>query len=203
MQKRPDMFQAFRPQTKEDEEIVRRVTGRERLTYDCRRASPEDVDTLLSITAQASAFLAQQGVSQWQDGFPNRDVFLQDIQAGNCWLFTHDGQPAGCVSLYMGPEPDYDAIQGQWLTQGDYGTVHRLAVAEGYRGRGLATEMLTFMEDLLQGLGYPSVRVDTHRDNQPMRKLLKKQGYTRCGVVYLTDTVEEDNRRVAYEKVFG
>jgi tRNA (guanine37-N1)-methyltransferase len=203
MEKRPDMFAAFQPQTKEDEELVRRVTGREKLTYDCRRASPEDVDTLLAITAQASAFLAQQGVSQWQDGFPNRDVFLQDIQAGNCWLFTHDGQPAGCVSLYRQPEPDYDAIQGQWLTQGDYGTVHRLAVAEGYRGRGLATEMLTFMEDLLQGLGYPSVRVDTHRDNQPMRKLLKKQGYTRCGVVYLTDTVEEDNRRVAYEKVFG
>jgi RimJ/RimL family protein N-acetyltransferase len=58
------------------------------------------------------------------------------------------------------------------------------------------------MEDLLQGMGYPSVRVDTHRDNEPMRGLLKKHGYTRCGVIYLTDTVEQDTHRVVYEKVF-
>jgi ribosomal protein S18 acetylase RimI-like enzyme len=200
--KRPDMFAAFQPQTKEDMEIYRRVTQREKLTYDCRRATAEDMPALLALGQQASAFLKEQGVAQWQDNFPNEAVFTQDIQAGNCWLFTHEEEPAGCVSLYLTPEKDYEAIQGQWLTQGPYGTIHRLTVGERYRGRGLAGEMLTFMEDLLQGMGYPSVRVDTHRDNEPMRGLLKKHGYTRCGVIYLTDTVEQDTHRVVYEKVF-
>jgi tRNA (guanine37-N1)-methyltransferase len=200
--KRPDMFATFQPQTKEDMEIYRRVTQREKLTYDCRRATAEDMPALLALGQQASAFLKEQGVAQWQDNFPNEAVFTQDIQAGNCWLFTHEEEPAGCVSLYLTPEKDYEAIQGQWLTQGPYGTIHRLTVGERYRGRGLAGEMLTFMEDLLQGMGYPSVRVDTHRDNEPMRGLLKKHGYTRCGVIYLTDTVEQDTHRVVYEKVF-
>jgi tRNA (guanine37-N1)-methyltransferase len=201
-EKRPDMFAAFQPQTKEDEEIYRRVTGTQQLTYDCRRAAPEDIQTLLAITGEASAYLKEQGVAQWQDGFPNEEVFSQDIQAGNCWLFTHEGTPAGCVSLYLTPEPDYDNIDGQWLSPGPYGTVHRLAVSRAYRGRGLAAEMLTFMEDLLQGMGYASVRADTHRDNLPMAALLKKHGYTPCGTVTLTDSVEQDNLRTGYEKVF-
>ncbi len=201
MEKRPDMFAAFQPRTRQDEEIVRRITGRETPSYDCRRATEEDIDTLMTLAGQASAYLKEQGVNQWQDNFPNPDVFRRDIAAGNCWLFTHEDKPAGCVSIYLTPEKDYDSLQGKWLTQGGYGTVHRLAAGAAYRGRGLAGEMMQFAEDILRGMGFASVRADTHEDNAPMRALLQKRGYTRCGVLYLTDTVEKDNKRVGYEKL--
>ena len=202
--RRPDMFAAYQPQTKAEADIIDRLMGREKLTYDCRRASLEDMEELMAIANQASAYMRQCGVNQWQDNFPNPDVFARDIQGGNCWLFTHEDESAGVIVLYLRPERDYEAIDGRWLTDdgAPYGTIHRAAVKDAYRGRGLAGEMMQLCEDLAQGSGCASVRVDTHENNQAMRRLLEKRGYVYCGVVYLTDTVEKDNKRVCYEKVF-
>ncbi len=201
--RRPDMFAAYVPQSPEERRVIDRLTGREKLTYDCRPAAEEDMPALLAIGAAGSAYLKEQGVAQWQDGFPNEEVFAQDIAAGGCWLFTHDGEPAGCVSLYMTPEPDYAAIDGAWKTPdgAPCAVVHRLAALPAYRGRGLADEMLQLCEDLALGRGRGSVRVDTHPDNRPMRALLERRGYGYCGVIELTDGAEADPRRVCYEKV--
>ncbi len=203
MERRPDMFAAFQPQTSEDELTVLRLTGREPLAYDCRLAEPADMDQLLAITAEASAYLRAQGVDQWQDGFPNADTFRRDMAEGGCWLFTHDGEPAGVVSLYLTPDPDYAAIDGAWLTDGaPYATIHRTAVKDAYRGRGLAMEMMQLCEDLALGRGFGSVRIDTHEDNKAMQGLLRKRGYTLCGTVYLHHGPERSLKRLAYEKVF-
>ena len=201
--RRPDMFAAYTPQSPEEERIVARLTGREKLVYDCRPAVPEDVDALVAITGEASDYLRQCGVDQWQDGFPNRDTLLADIAAGGCWLFTHDGAPAGVVCLYAREEPDYAVIDGAWRTEGaPYATIHRAAVKAAYRGRGLADEMLQLCEDLALGRGYGSVRADTHPDNRAMRTVLERRGYALCGQIYLTRSTESDRRRLAYEKVF-
>ena len=204
-ERRPDMFAAYTPRTAKEEAIVARLTGREKLTYDCRLATEADIPDLLAITGEASAYMKENGVDQWQDNFPNESVFRRDIAAGGCWLFTHEGRPAGCAAEYFTPEKDYPAIDGAWLTADDapYATVHRVAVKAAYRGRGLADEMMQLCEDLAMGRGYGSVRVDTHADNRPMRSLLERRGYKRCGVVTLTETVEHDPLRVGYEKVFA
>lgn len=200
MERRPDMFAAFEPKTKQDAAIVARLTGREKLRYDCRRAEEGDIEDLLSIVAEARDYLAACGVDQWQHGTaPGEALFRQDIAAGSCWIFTHEGEPAGCISVCLAPEEAYDELEGTWLTDGPYGTVHRVAVREKYRGRGLATEMLQFAEDILCGMGRASIRVDTHVDNAPMNTLLPKHGYTRCGVVRYPRP-GGDLVRVGYEK---
>lgn len=200
--KRPDMFERFKPQTKEDAAIVERLNGREKLNFDCCRAELADMSDLMLIADEASAFLSAKGTNQWQDGFPNPGVFRRDIAAGNCWLFTCEGEAAGCISLYTTPEADYENIEGQWLTEGTgYGTVHRVAVRDFFHGRGLATEMMQFAEELAYGMGLGSIRVDTHEDNAGMRALLVSRGYQLCGVVRLSDSGENDNKRLAYEKI--
>ncbi len=202
-ERRPDMFAAFTPRTREDKAVVERLTGREKLTYDCRRAAAEDIPDLMDIAREASAYLKECGVAQWQDGFPNPGVFAEDIAAGGCWLFTHDGAPAGVIALYLQPEGDYEAIDGAWRTTGQpYGVIHRTAVKAAYRGRGLAHEMMQLCEDLALGSGCASVRADTHEDNRAMRTLLERRGYVCCGEIWLQDTVEKDPKRVCYEKVF-
>ena len=107
------------------------------------------------------------------------------------------------VSLYLTPDPDYAAIDGAWLTDGaPYATIHRTAVKDAYRGRGLAMEMMQLCEDLALGRGFGSVRIDTHEDNKAMQGLLRKRGYTLCGTVYLHHGPERSLKRLAYEKVF-
>ena len=200
-EKRPDMFEAFVPQTKEDEAVVRRLEGRERLVFDCHRAELQDMADLMMIVDEASEFLHAQHVDQWQSDTPDPGVFRKDITAGNCWLFTYEGDAAGCISICFQPEPVYDDIEdGSWLTEGPYCTVRRVAVRDIFRGRDLSHEMMQLAEDLAMGRGCVSVRVDTHADNAVMRGLLEKRGYTYCGVVWYRDGVIEDRQRVAYEK---
>lgn len=202
-QKRPDMFAAYEPQSKEEETIIRRLTGRERLHYDCRLATLEDMDDLLAIAADARAFLKESGVNQWQGGYPEAEDFAEDIQRGALWLFTHEGEAAGCLAVCRYPEADYEDLDGKWLTEGNgYGAIHRVAVKAAYRRRGLAQEMMQLGEDLLYGTGYGSVRMDTHRNNDAMRGMLEKRGYVYCGEVRLNTSIEPDPWRVCYEKVF-
>ena len=199
--KRPDMFTAYEPQNAAEKAAVLRLTGREPLRYDCRRAREEDLPVLLSIAAQAGARLRDAGVDQWQNGYPNEGFFRSDISEGGCWLFLHDGEPAGCVSICRGPEAVYSGLFGTWLTgdETDYGVVHRIAVSDRYVGRGLGGEMLSFAEDMISGQGLVSLRIDTHDENAPMLGLLRKRGYTRCGLLWIEDIVG-DKLRVAYEK---
>ena len=202
-EKRPDMFEAFIPQTKEEKAVVERLTGREHLRFDCRRAELHDMADLMLIADEAGAFLHANHVRQWTGGYPNPGAFRKDITAGQCWLFLHEGEAAGCLTLDTSPQEDYANIDGAWLTEGDsYGSVHRIAVRDMFRGHGLASEMLQFAEDLALGSGLASMRIDTHPDNERMRSMLRRHGYEECGEISLVHSMEEDKRRIAYEKIF-
>ncbi len=197
-EKRPDMFEAFRPQSKTDRELVERLSGREKLSFDCHRAELQDMADIMLIADEAIEYLHTRYESQWRDGVPEPGVFRKDIAAGACWLFTYEGVSAGCMALHFKAEPAYADLHGKWLTTGSvYGSVHRMAVRDIFRGHGLATDMLQLAEDLTAGMGHPSVRVDVHEENTGVRALLEKRGYTRCGVF----ETAVGGLRVGYEKL--
>lgn len=78
-------------------------------------------------------------------------------------------------------EPAYDAIDGQWLTDEPYVLVHRIAVADGERGRGVAAEFLHRVEALASERGVKAFRIDTNFDNRTMLRLLERTGFSYCG----------------------
>ena len=50
---------------------------------------------------------------------------------------------------------------------------------------------------LAKAEGASSVRIDTHEDNIPMQNMIEKNGFKKCGIIYLLD----GNKRLAYEKI--
>ena len=68
--------------------------------------------------------------------------------------------------------------QGQWPNDKDYAVIHRIAIAR--RGEGIAEKCYEFA---LQRTGV--LRIDTHKDNIPMQKSLKKNGFLQCGIIHL------------------
>ena len=42
-----------------------------------------------------------------------------------------------------------------------------------------------------------SIKVDTHKQNESMKKMLSNNGFQYCGIIFL----EDGSERVAYEKV--
>ena len=52
------------------------------------------------------------------------------------------------------------------------------------------------IENKLKELNYDSIRVDTHKDNKSMLRFIEKNGFQKCGIVYIRKTDE----RIAFEK---
>lgn len=65
------------------------------------------------------------------------------------------------------------------------------------KGQGLAAVMFKYMEELCLQKGVFSIKADTHNDNLAMQKVLKKNGFQYCGIIYL----EDGSKRMAYEKI--
>ena len=162
--------------------------------------SPKDIPAIMSIIKDAQCYLRSLGIDQWQDGYPNEEQILADIKNEDSYVIGNEGEELmGTVVFTTKPEPTYESVDGEWLTKGDskYGVIHRLAVSDEYRGFGVAKYIFEFCEDQLINSNVKSMRIDTHRDNKGMQKLIKGLGYQYCGVIILTSGAE----RLAYEKV--
>lgn len=92
-------------------------------------------------------------------------------------------------AFIIGSDPTYtDISQPGWLSEKEYGTIHRLA-SSGETG-GIFERVLAFCATKT---GH--IRVDTHRDNLIMQKLFIKQGFSFRGLIKMPDGSE----RLAYE----
>ena len=155
---------------------------------------------LCAITEAAKAQLKRLGVDQWQKGYPNEAVWTSDIETGISWVAVENGEVLGAFMFQTAPEESYAKIDGAWLTEGAaYGSLHRVCVAEESKGRGVAGELFRHGLGLTKQAGLPSVRIDTHEGNLPMRRALEKAGFTFCGCITLIGGSEDGDPRLAYE----
>ena len=157
---------------------------------------------ILAIADEAKAFLAAQGLDQWQHGYPAEEDFRRDIERGDGWLFTADGNPAGYLCISRRSEAAYTAIEGEWLScAGPYLTIHRIMVSDAYRGKGIASEMISLADDFAHAYCCAGVRIDTAPGNEPMRAMLRKNGFETCGTIRLVGGVDDGALRIALEKL--
>ena len=164
-----------------------------------RKAIPADAESIMHNFRQAQAGLRVQGVNQWQNGYPNMEIVDMDILSGNCLVCVVNTLIAASFVLTFEPEETYDHIySGQWISEGQYGVIHRMAAADAFKGRGLGAAMIEKAEQIALSRGINSIKVDTHRDNNPMQNLLKNNKFEYCGIIYLDDGQE----RLAFEKLF-
>ena len=204
--KRPDMFAAFRPETKLDEQLLAELElekDRIRLTepITCRKAGPADLDSILQITEEARAFRKELGADQGQGLCPSSGDYARDIAKGECFVVLHGEEIAAFFTLSSEKEKSYaELLDGKWSDEEPYCTLHCAAEAEKYRGTGIAAKMMRFAEEETVGLGRKRLRTDTHRKNKPMQKLLRESGFVFRGNVRLTSGPGHDELRQAYEK---
>ena len=156
-----------------------------------RNATLADLSAILEIYRMARTFMAQNGnPNQWGTAYPPEEWIHRDILEGKCYV-NCQGQTIRAVFYFaVEQDPTYGYIEGAWLNAEPYGVIHRIAVGEN--GRGTAAECFAFALTQCANL-----RIDTHEDNLPMQRCLAKNGFTRCGVIYL----EDGDPRIAYQKV--
>lgn len=163
-----------------------------------RKAVESDMDGIMNIFRQAQAFLRENGVNQWQNGYPNPDTIRDDLENHYGYVLAEEDKVLGTAAVSFDGEKTYQCIhQGQWISRHDYAVIHRMAVDNQCRGKGLSSIMIKNIEEICLKKGVHSIRVDTHRGNLPMQKVMKKNGFAYCGLIYL----EDNSERMAFEKI--
>lgn len=157
-----------------------------------------DISEIMTIIRSAQAHFKAQGINQWQNGYPNENSILTDIQKGHSYVLKEGQVILGTLALIFGVEKTYARIdEGQWHNDDPYAVIHRVAVSTLYKGKGLAYELMKQAEHLCLENGVKTIRVDTHEMNEPMKGLLKKLEYEYCGIITLLD----GQKRIAYDKI--
>ena len=163
-----------------------------------RKAVPDDLPGMLTLVRQAQAYIASQGIDQWQDGYPSEDILAEDIRLGRIYVYDDDGAIASITVLTEEPEPVYDTLDGEWQSTEPYLTIHRMALDDAHRHAGLAAKIVEHAVKMAKSMNLTAVRADTHRGNKVMRRFLEKSGFVERGLV-IYEAKAGDPLRVAYE----
>lgn len=155
-----------------------------------RKAKTEDIARIMEIYRYAKQYMRESGnPTQWTDGYPQKEIIENDIRTGQCYVCEEEEELCGVFMLALGEEPTYRVIKdGTWKNEEPYGTIHRLA-SDGSR-KGIFAVCLAFCRNKRKNL-----RADTHADNKTMQYLLEKNGFKRCGIIYVGDGTP----RIAYQ----
>jgi len=161
-----------------------------------RKAIEDDAERIWAIIQQAKTQMRELNSKQWQDGYPAPQNITSDIKHGYGYVLCSEGCVIAYGAVIFNGEPAYEAIDGKWLSEEPYVVVHRLAVADEVKQRGMATEFMQKVEQLSCEKGVYSFRVDTNFDNHYMLRMLSTLGFLYCGQVKY-----DQGLRQAYEKI--
>ena len=160
-----------------------------------RKAEPKDLPVIWEILKQAISRRKDDGSKQWQDGYPNPTVIENDISMGCAFILCVEREVVGYCALLINDEPEYENIEGDWITNTDFVVFHRLAISKNHIGKGLSKKILLQIEAYAKSKKVFSIKADTNFDNPAMISLFTKMGYQYCGQVYF-----RGSPRKAYEK---
>lgn len=166
------------------------------MNYLFRKADISDIPEIWTILENAILRRKNDGSNQWQDGYPNLEVVKKDIENGYGYVLTEGKKTIGYCAILINDEPEYEKIEGNWLTDSDFVVFHRVAISENYLGQNLSKKIIDYIEDFARKNKILSLKADTNHDNFAMLKIFEKSGFTFCGIVHF-----RGSPRRAYEKV--
>ena len=161
-----------------------------------RKAELVELPFIWNILLQAIEQRKQDGSEQWQNGYPNEETIYDDIIHGYAYVLVEQNIIIAYAALLFDEEIAYNDIIGNWLSNGVYAVVHRVATINSKKRSGVATQLFRIIEDLCIEKQVYSIKVDTNFDNIPMMRIFKKLRYIYCGEVFFNG-----EPRKAYEKM--
>lgn len=164
-------------------------------------AQTEHLDDMCRIAEEAKAQLRGLGLDQWQKGYPCRELWEDDIKNQWTYLAVEDGKVLGIFAFQVTPDVSYGEIEGKWLRDGEYASMHRVCVSDDSKGKGVAGKMFAHGFEMARKLGFASLRIDTHPGNIPMQRALAKAGFEACGTIHLKIGCEAGDARIGFERI--
>jgi len=168
------------------------------MNYIFRIAETHEIPLIWNILKKAIERMKKGGSNQWQDGYPNPEVIEKDIEKRIGYVLTENKIIVGYTAILINDEPEYEKIEGDWLTNTNYVVFHRIAISEKHLRKGFSKKIMKSIEEYALKNKIYSIKADTNFDNTAMLKIFEKFDYTYCGKVYY-----RGDPREAYEKILN
>jgi len=144
-----------------------------------RPATLDDIEPIMKLVAEMVPVMRASGNFQWDDSYPNTEVFTKDVELNQLWVADAGGSIAGFTAITTEQRAEYANV-GWDITEPAIVT-HRLAVSIHFRGQGIGEDLLNQAEIVAISRGIKILRVDTNNANNATQKLFPKMGYVYSG----------------------
>ena len=135
-----------------------------------RKATQQDLHSIMQLYENARAFMREHGnPGQWGTTYPPQNMIETDIRFGNLYV---------CI--------EKDTIEAVFFYKD---VVHR--ITSSGKVKGAASFCLDWAFSQCGNL-----KIDTHENNIVMQNMLKKNGFTYCGRIY----IDNGGERLAFQK---
>lgn len=148
-----------------------------------RGAKISEIDEILTITKACAAFMIKNDILQWNEHYPSKQAFINDIARDELFVLQVDEKIIGTIVISTLMDDEYIPIE--WLTPNDKNIyIHRLSIHPNYQGKSYARKLMDFAENYAKEKGFVSVRLDTFSQNKRNQKFYEARGYTKLGDIF-------------------
>lgn len=150
-----------------------------------RLAALADVPAIADLLSACVAAMRAEGIDQWDEIYPTAAIIRNDVATETMYAaWLGPTALAGAVVLNDHQDPEYEEVP--WTLHGErVGVVHRLMVDPRLQGRGLAGQLMRFIERRAAGIGYDVLRLDAFTLNPRALRLYERLGYYDAGAMRL------------------
>jgi len=146
-----------------------------------RKATFDDVNSIMKIVQETIVEMGNYNNTQWDENYPQKSNFIEDINKGELYVIDEDGELGGFACINKVEPEEYKNLT--WKLDVTALVIHRMAVNAKFRRKGIGSRLINFADKLAQGQNIKLLKTDTYSLNTKMQGLFKKCGYTYVGEI--------------------
>jgi ribosomal protein S18 acetylase RimI-like enzyme len=146
-------------------------------------AESSELDIIFDIYQQCRRVMESDGIFQWYDGYPTREIVADDIRNKTLFTSKKDSELCGVINISSDDEPECDHIE--WKDKSAKTVaIHRLAVHPNFQKGGIARKLMDFAEEYAFKNGCTYVRLNAYSVNDRALRFYDMRQYERRGEVF-------------------
>lgn len=148
-----------------------------KLKYNIELADTSDIDEIMLLKEKINKDLLLHGMNQWNNGYPNEEVFLRDIGLKSQYKLIDENQRIiGIGSMNQLQHPKF--AEANWDDKSDgFRLIYRLGINPEYQNQGLAGKIMDFLEDLAVKENASSIRLGALSTYEKVVQFYLKRNY--------------------------
>lgn len=143
-----------------------------------RIANIEDLNRIIQITNKCVTHLNNQHIFQWDELYPTKNDFLEDIENEFLFVVSQHETVQGCVCVNEREHPGYE--KANWKGE-KFCVIHKLITNPKLEETGYGKALMAHVETFAKSNQMDSIRLDCFTLNKRANRFYNSLGYVKRG----------------------